>query len=68
MDSQADRYERDRGDDDPHRTQDGNPLFHRPQARQAFEAGAMRYVLGVSLGLVAVVLAVAYLITIVYRH
>src|SRR5262249_16081495 len=67
MDEQADRFERP-DDGSPRETQGGHPVISGPRARQARKIGAMRYVLGVSLGLVVVVFVVACLITVVYHH
>ena len=50
------------------RVEDGHPVISTTRARQGETLGAMRYVLGVSLGLVVLVLAVAYVLTIVIPH
>ncbi len=50
------------------RVEDGHPVISTTRARQGITLGAMRYVLGVSLALVVVVLAVAYVLTIVIPH
>jgi hypothetical protein len=48
--------------------EDGHPVISTQRARQGITLHAMRYVLGVSLGLVVVVFVVAYLLTVVFRH
>jgi hypothetical protein len=50
------------------RVEDGHPVISTTRARQGQALGAMRYVLGVSLALVVIVLAVAYVLTIVIPH
>lgn len=50
------------------RVGDGHPVISTTRARQGKTVGAMRYVLGVSLGLVAIIFAVAYVLTIVIPH
>jgi hypothetical protein len=48
--------------------EDGHPVISTERARSGITLHAMRYVLGVSIGLVVVVFAVAYLLTVVFRH
>ncbi|HEX3065386.1 MAG TPA: hypothetical protein VFA91_14350 [Candidatus Polarisedimenticolia bacterium] len=48
--------------------EDGHPVISTERARQGITLHAMRYVLGVSIALVVVVFAVAYLLTVVFRH
>ena len=48
--------------------EDGHPVISTERARQGVTLHAMRYVLGVSISLVVVVFAVAYLLTVVFRH
>jgi hypothetical protein len=48
--------------------EDGHPVISTNRARSGITLHAMRYVLGVSIGLVVIVFVVAYLITVVYRH
>ena len=50
------------------RMEDGHPVISTTRARQGKTLGAMRYVLGVSIALVVIVFAVAYLLTIVIPH
>jgi hypothetical protein len=50
------------------RHEEGHPVISTPRARQGITLGAMRYVLGVSIALIVVVLVVAYLLTVVYPH
>ncbi len=50
------------------RVEDGHPVISTTRARQGKTLGAMRYVLGVSLALVIIIFAVAYLITVVFPH
>ncbi len=48
--------------------EDGHPVISTERARSGITLHAMRYVLGVSIALVVVVFAVAYLLTVVFRH
>ena len=48
--------------------EDGHPVISTERARSGITLHAMRYVLGVSIGLVVVVFVVAYLLTVVFRH
>ncbi|MGH6740710.1 MAG: hypothetical protein ACREDY_17075 [Bradyrhizobium sp.] len=48
--------------------EDGHPVISTGRARQGIKTGAMRYVLGVSLALIIVVFAVAYLLTVIFPH
>ena len=50
------------------RIEDGHPVISTERARSGITLHAMRYVLGVSIGLAVVVFAVAYLLTVVFRH
>ena len=50
------------------RVEEGHPVISTTRARQGKTLGAMRYVLGVSIALVIIVFAVAYVITIVIPH
>ena len=43
-------------------------MISAPRARQAVKVGAMRYVLGVSLALAVVVIAVAYFLIVVFHR
>ena len=48
--------------------EDGHPVISSQRVRSGITLHAMRYVLGVSLGLVVVVFVVAYLLTVVFHH
>lgn len=50
------------------RVEEGHPVISTTRARQGKTLGAMRYVLGVSIALVIIVFAVAYVITVVIPH
>ncbi|MGH6982007.1 MAG: hypothetical protein ACREFC_12450 [Stellaceae bacterium] len=50
------------------RVEDGHPVISTVRARQGITTGAMRYVLGISIALAVVVIAVAYLLTVVFPH
>ncbi len=50
------------------RVEEGHPVISAARARQAETVGALRYVLGVSIGLAITVFAVACLITVVIPH
>ncbi len=59
----------------PRDNEDGNigpgeeyTVISAPRARQAAKVGAMRYVLGVSLALAVVVIAVAYFLVVVFHR
>ena len=65
MDKAADGQPTGRPDGE---TEDGHPVISTNRARQGITLHAMRYVLGVSIGLAVVVIAVAYLLTVVFRH
>lgn len=58
-----------RDDEDRDRqAEEEHPVISGPRARQAVKVGAMRYVLGVSLALAVVVIAVAYFLVVVFHR
>ena len=65
MDKAADGQQTGRPDGE---IEDGHPVISTNRARSGITLHAMRYVLGVSIGLAVVVIAVAYLLTVVFRH
>ena len=70
MDSRetADRFSPDDSEDGYRRPGEEHPVISGPRARQAAKVGAMRYVLGVSLALAIVVIAVAYFLVVVFHR
>ncbi len=69
MDSRegADRFS-SRDHEDDRQTEEGQTVISGSRARQAVKVGAMRYVLGVSLALAIVVIAVAYFLVVVFHR
>jgi hypothetical protein len=55
-------------EDDYRRPGEEHPAISGSRARQAVKVGAMRYVLGVSLALAIVVIAVAYFLVVVFHR
>jgi hypothetical protein len=64
----SDRFSPPEGEDGYRRPGEEHPVISGSRARQAVKVGAMRYVLGVSLALAVVVIAVAYFLVVVFHR